>query len=58
MMEFVVLTASFTLAILLASVFACMIVMSKPVMKWYMKRTFKITNKIMEDLDENVYDRD
>ena len=57
MFEFIVLTASFTLAILLASLFACVIVMSKPVMKWYMKRMYKMTNDIMENLEEE-FERD
>ena len=59
MFEFIVLTASFTVAILLASLIACVIVMSKPVMKWYMKRMYKMTNDIMERLEEEqAFDRD
>ena len=58
MFEFIVLTASFTVAILLASFIACVIVMSKPVMKWYMRRMYKMTNDIMENLEEEAFDRD
>lgn len=59
MFDFIVLTASFTVAILLASLIACVIVMSKPVMKWYMKRMYKMTNDIMERLEEEqTFDRD
>lgn len=58
MFEFIVLTASFTLSILLASLIACIIVMSKPVMKWYMKRMYKMTNDIMENLEEEAFDKD
>lgn len=58
MFEFIVLTASFTVAILMASLIACVIVMSKPVMKWYMKRMYKMTNDIMKNLEEEVFDKD
>ena len=58
MFEFIVLTASFTVAILAASLIACVIVMSKPVMKWYMKRMYKMTNDIMKNLEEEVFDED
>jgi hypothetical protein len=59
MFEFIVLVASFTLAILLASFIACVIVMSKPVMKWYMRRMYKMTNDIMESLEEDqAFNRD
>ena len=49
MMEFVVLTLSFTVAILLASALALFIIMQPKVMKAYMKTTFK-TMKEMEEI--------
>ena len=49
MMEFVIMTLSFTVAILLASVLGVLIMMSKPVMKWYMKRVNKLTNVLLSE---------
>ena len=50
MMDFVMLTVSFTVAILAASFIAVTIVMSKPVMSWYLKKVNKLTSDIMEEL--------
>ena len=50
MMDFVMLTVSFTVAILAASFIAVIIVMSKPVMSWYLKKVNKLTSDIMEEL--------
>ena len=58
MMDFIIMTVSFTVAILLASVLAFVIMMQPKVMKWYMKLMFKsmndmeqITNEVMEAKD-------
>lgn len=53
MMNFIVMTLSFTVAILLASGLAIMFVLNKKVLKWYMKKVNKIT---MEVLEESSYD--
>ncbi len=54
MMDFVMLTISFTVAILLASFAACVVVLSKPVMKWYMKKASELTLIIMGDVFQDV----
>ena len=54
MMDFVVLTISFTLAILLASGLACVVLLQPKVMKWYTKKMFKMTNDIAEELGKEM----
>lgn len=49
MMEFVLMTISFTVAILLASVLGVLFMMTKPVMKWYMKRVNKMTEVLLSE---------
>ena len=49
MMEFIVLTLSFTVAILMASLIAFVFVCNKWVLRWYMRRINKITMKIIEE---------
>lgn len=49
MMDFIVMTLSFTVAILLATVIVVVAVMNKPVMKWYMKKVNKLTMVVLED---------
>lgn len=57
MMEFVVLTVSFTVAILLASVVALLIMMQPKVMKAYMKVMFKTTKEVEDAfLEEELKD--
>lgn len=55
MMEFIILTASFTIAILLASAVSCVIMFklmtSKKVMKWYMNWVMKISNDFVESIE-------
>lgn len=52
MMDFVVMTLSFTVAMLLASTLACIIVLNKKVMKWYLKKVNKITMDVFEDISQ------
>ena len=54
MMEFVVLTVAIMLAILLASFVACVIMFQPKVTKWYLKKVFKMTNEITEELCEGM----
>lgn len=55
MMEFVLLTLSITVALLLASGVALVLCTSKPVIKWYMKKVNKITEQV---IDETFKDED
>lgn len=52
MMDFIVLTVSFTVAILLASVVGFMIMTNPKVMKFYMNYMFKRMNEVEHSLDE------
>lgn len=47
MMDFIMLTVSITVSILLASVLSVCIMLNKKVVNWYMKRMFKM----MKDFD-------
>ena len=49
MMEFVLLTLSITVALLLASGLSVLLVTSKPVLKWYMKKVNKITEQVIDE---------
>lgn len=51
MLNFIILTISITVAILLAGVLACVIMFQPAVMKWYLKHTMKMTEAIIEDLN-------
>lgn len=55
MMDFIVLTLSFTVAILLAMAIACVIMLQPVVMKWYTKKMFKVMNH-SEDIFEELYE--
>ena len=52
MMEFIIMTLSFTCAILLAGVIGCVILMQPKVMKWYMNWAMKIS----EDCVDAMFD--
>ncbi len=57
MMEFIIMTLSFTVAIMLASVLSVAIMLNSKVLGWYMKKVNKITNKIINesfDSDEEL----
>jgi type IV secretory pathway component VirB8 len=49
MMEFVILTLSFTVAILLASALSVVIMLNSKVTKWYMKKINNMTAKMFEE---------
>lgn len=51
MMNFITLTVAIALAILLASVLACIIMLQPVVMKWYLRYVMKMTERIMEELN-------
>lgn len=52
MMDFIVMTLSFTVAILLASGLALMIIMQPKVLKSYTKYVMKMSNQIVEEMFE------
>ena len=56
MMNFVVMTLSFTVAILLASVLAVILFTNKAVLKWYTKKTMKIAMEIAEESTKDLLD--
>lgn len=47
MMDFIVMTLSFTIAILLAGVVGILIGVQPVFVRWYMKRVTKLSNEIM-----------
>lgn len=49
MMDFVMMTLSFTVAILLASGISVMVCTNKTVLKWYAKKAMKISAEIAEE---------
>lgn len=53
MMEFIIMTLSFTAAILLSSVVACVIMLQPKALKWLFKYYVKQMNK-MDDILEDV----
>ena len=57
MMNFLLMTLSFTVAILLASFIACVCVMNKKVMKWYMKKVMGLTEEITDELTDEYFDK-
>lgn len=55
MMEFVMMTTSFTVGILLATALVMVIAMQPKVMKWYMKymlKQMKRFDQLVEDLED------
>lgn len=49
MMNFIMLTLCITVAILLASFIACLLMLNKPVMKWYMRYVTKLSEELVEE---------
>lgn len=56
MMEFIMLTLSFTVAILLAGAVSIMIMMQPKVINWYMKRCFKMMSQTELAFSEVYYE--
>lgn len=54
MLEFIMLTISFTVAILLASCIAVIIAMRPKVINWYMKKVMKMTADMQEAFEEEL----
>lgn len=56
MLNFILMTLSFTVAIMLAAVIGCVIISQPPVMKMYLKWVNKTTKKMLDDnmLDEFI----
>lgn len=58
MMDFIVSTLSFTVAILLAMVLAFMVMLSPKVMKWYMKFIVKRMKQMDDLIDMELKDEE
>lgn len=58
MMEFIIMTGSFTLAILLAGVVSVAIMLQPKVMKWYMKLAFKSMSNMDQIAEELIETKD
>lgn len=58
MMEFIIMTGSFTVAILLASVIAFVLMLQPKVVKWYMKYMFKMMENINQITDDVIETKD
>lgn len=54
MMEFIVMTLSITVAILLASGLAVIIMLNKKVMNWYLNKVYKATFTTFESLEGKI----
>ena len=54
MLDFIILTLSFTMAILLAMGLTFVIMLHPKVVKWYMKQAWKYMNQIDEITEEIV----
>lgn len=52
MLNFIILTISITVAILLASALACFIVLQPKVMKWYLRYVMKMSEDIVNELND------
>lgn len=50
MLNFIILTISIMVAILLASALACFIMLQPKVLKWYLRYVQKLTEEIIDDL--------
>ena len=55
MMNFVLLTLSIMVAILLASVLAFVVMLNTKVMKWYMNYIVKMMSRMEELVDDQMY---
>lgn len=54
LVEFIMMTLSITVGILLASVLAFMLMFNKKVLKWYMKKVNNISKQLVDEMfDEN-----
>lgn len=50
MLNFILMTVSIAIAILLASVVACIVMLNPKVLKWYLRYVQKVTENIIDDL--------
>lgn len=58
MMNFIIMTASLTVAILLATVIAFAVLLQPKVLKWYMKYVSKLSEQMVDEMfnDEETKD--
>ena len=52
MLNFIMMTLSFTVAILLAAFIACMVMLNKKVAKWYLKKANGLTDDLFKEISE------
>lgn len=50
MLNFILMTVSIAIAILLASVVACIVMLNPKVLKWYLRYVQKVAENIINDL--------
>jgi ABC-type amino acid transport system permease subunit len=55
MMTFIIMTLSFTVAILLSAVLSFMLMTHPKVMKWYMNYIIKIMSRMDQFVDDQTY---
>lgn len=58
MMNFILMTLSFTVAILLASGIAVVLMLQPKVMKWYLDKVYKATFNAMSNLEKEIQEED
>lgn len=51
-MTFIMMTLSFTVAILLASFVALVVMLQPKVVKWYVKKTMEMATRMAEDIEK------
>lgn len=49
--NFIILTISITVAILLASALACFVMLQPKVLKWYLRYVMKVSEDIVDELN-------
>lgn len=58
MLEFILLTVSITLGIMLSSVVMLLVMLQPKVMLWYAKKVTDLTNKMFETMNEELEEKD
>lgn len=53
MMDFIMLVCAIVIALLLVSFVSFVLVLNKPVMKWFTKKYMKLVQDIAEEMEEN-----
>lgn len=58
MMNFIVMTMSVTIGVLLASIIMCIVVFNKKFLSWYTKKTYRMSLDIVKEIEKEELDLD